>query len=174
MSVNEQFAGSSAEFTQIRRASPASKTARLTAGIVGRGDREPGVVEIRGLERPLRHRDAAGVGPGPDLVADRGGDHVDLGAGLEQRLDLAGRDPAGADDHAPPVRARAGSPGTPTTRRRFAPARALTPPLTAGGTASREIATARLVEGEDLQLDREVDLAQRDAVGDRRPPPARS
>ena len=56
MSVNEQFAGSSAELTQTRRASPASNTARLTVGDVGGGGGEPGAVEVGGRERPLVER----------------------------------------------------------------------------------------------------------------------
>ena len=71
MRVNEQLAGSSAEFTQIRRASPASNTAWSTAGIAGGGGGEPGAVEVGGAELALGDGEPAGVGPGPHLVADR-------------------------------------------------------------------------------------------------------
>ena len=103
MRVNEQFAGSSAELTQIRRASPASNTARFTAGTS---------VAVMTSQAPSRSAGAngrssrvsrPGVGPGPDLVADLGGDDVHVGAGVEQRLDLAGGDPPGADHDAAPA-----------------------------------------------------------------------
>ena len=72
-------------------------------GVVGGGEREPRALEVGGLERPLAQHEPARVGPGPDLGADLGRDHLDHGARVEQRLDLAGRDAPGADDHHPAV-----------------------------------------------------------------------
>ena len=54
-------------------------------------------VEIGRRERPLVQHEPARVGPGPHLGADLRRDHLDLGARLEQRLDLAGGDAPGAD-----------------------------------------------------------------------------
>ena len=101
ISVNEQLAGSSAEFTQTRRASPASNTARSTAGHAGGGDGEPGAVEVGGRRTAARPRSGGRASAQARTSSPTlGRDHVDVGPGAEERLDLAGGDPAGADDHA--------------------------------------------------------------------------
>ena len=54
------------------------------------------------LERPLRRRDAAVLDEALHLVTEVGCDDVHLGARRDQRLDLAGRNPSAAHDHAAP------------------------------------------------------------------------
>ena len=76
VSVNEQLAGSSAEFTQTRRASPASNTARSTAGTPVAVVASQASSRSAGVELPLGHGEPPGVGPGAHLVADGGRDHV--------------------------------------------------------------------------------------------------
>ena len=102
MSVNEQFAGSSAEFTKMRRASPATNTARLTSGssVAVTTSHAP---STSSGSKPLGEGEPALVGPGPHLGPDFRSDHPDVGPGLEQRLDLAGGDPPGPHHHAPPA-----------------------------------------------------------------------
>ena len=165
--VNEQFAGSSAEFTQTRRASPASKTAWSTVGIAGGGGGEPGVVEVGGLERrarPASSRPASAHAA--HLVADR-----------RARPRARRRPPSSSAS----ILRAAMRPAPTTTQRRPGddevhrvagdrrPRPSSSPSRGASAVrrsrATRRRCAALLVEGQDLQLDREVDLAQRHAVG---------
>ena len=164
ISVNEQLAGSSALLTQTRARLARREHRRVDRRVVGGGEREPGAVEVGGLRtRRSTQRAAARVGPGPHLGADRGRDDDDLGAEVEQRLDLAGRDAARRRRPRPAGRGRAGSPGSPASPGASDPLI----PAVARGRRRRGGAAPQLVEGEDLQLDREVDLAHRDALGHR-------
>ena len=169
MSVNEQFAGSSAELTQTRRASPASKTDRSTSGVAGGGRRRARRRRgRRGRSAAPRHVTRARRPPSRGPRSHGSGAMTCTAASApEQAVDLAGGDPARADDDAPP-------PGDDEVHRDSPASR---PATGAGSTARRRRLgvirltsrrpvldpAVRLVEGQDLQLDGEVDLAQRHA-----------
>ena len=176
MRVNEQLAGSSAEFTQMRRASPASNTAWSTAGTPVAVVASQAPSRSSGSNVPLRHREAPGVGPGPDLVDDRGGDDERRRPRRRAGPRSCGprsdrRRPPRSADPAPP-----GSPGSPRSpgdrtrtrrssgHRRGGVAVAPVSGEPVSGESRRRVAPL-LVEGQDLQLDGEVDLAQRHARG---------
>ena len=167
ISVNEQFSGSSAEFTQMRRSSAAANTAWSTSGSPVAVVASQAPSRSAGSNSRSARVERPGVGPGAHLAPHVGRDDVHVGASVEERLDLAGGDAAGADDDAAATRDHqvhriAGDRGRPRRvahrrqrRRRGSPLR-----LVGRGPA---LVAALLVEGQDLQLDREVDLAQRDA-----------
>ena len=84
-----------------------ARFARLEHGpvrgrVIGRGGGKPRAVEVGPFERPLRRRDAAVLDEALHLVTEVGCDDVHLGARRDQRLDLAGRNPSAAHDHAAP------------------------------------------------------------------------
>ena len=105
MRVNEQFAGSSAALHPDPAGLAGLEDGAVDRGVVGRGRGEPGAVEVGRLERAARRRvSATGVAPRPHLGAELGRDDVHVGTGVEQRLDLAGRDAPAADDDAAAAR----------------------------------------------------------------------
>ena len=91
-----------------------------------------------------------------------------IGAGLEQAARLLGRHRAATDDQHPPARRRSRLTGY----ERVVDGHRLAAQSASGDR--RAAGLALLVEAEDLQLDGEVDLAQRDARRAPRSPPARS
>ena len=116
--VKAQFAGSSALLTQTRRRLAGREDRRVDRRVVGRGECEPGAVEVVGTELPLDQLAATGIDPAPHLRSDDRRDHDDLGAEVEQRLDLAGRDPTATHDHDPAIAhdqvdRQTGEPGAP-------------------------------------------------------------
>ena len=162
MSVNEQFAGSSARVHPHPAGLAGLEHRAVDGGIAGGGGREPGAVEVGGRERPLGRASSRPASAQARTSSPTSGATTCTSApGVEQRLDLAGRDAAGARPPRTAGRRPRGSPGS-----RRAPAR----PVARRRRSRRRRRVARpsdvaalLVEGQDLQLDREVDLAQRHA-----------
>ena len=139
-------------------------------GDVGGGDDEPGAVEVgRGRTGARARVEPAGVGPRPDLVAHSRGDDVRRRHRRRAATRSCGRRSARPRRRRSAGPRRAGSPGTPPATAARLP-RASSVPLRNPLTTSFCVPGAlgmRLVEGQDLQLDREVDLAQRDRLRDR-------
>src|SRR5207248_5248394 len=104
-----------------------------------------------------------GHGKGPHFGADLGGHHVDLGPARDERSRLLGGDRTSADDEAGPAlddevhRVLLGNHYCHTTT---TPTSLLLDggQLGDGGPRLARARTPLLVVGEDLQLDREVDL----------------
>ena len=76
---------------------------RVDGGIVGGRQREPGPVEVARHELTLRERAASRVDPRAHFRSDGRRDHMDLGTEVDEGLDLAGGDAAGADNHDAPA-----------------------------------------------------------------------
>ena len=121
ISVNEQFAGSSAQLTQTRRASPASNTAAVDRGIVGGGDASQAPSRSAGSNARSASSSRARVGPAPaPRRRPRARPRATSAPAVEQRLDLAGRDRPAADHHARAGRATSRFTGYPASAGRVA------------------------------------------------------
>ena len=123
-------------------------------GVAGGGDHQPAAVEVAG---PVRAAVAGHPVVRRDGVDDLGRDHVDPGPALDQAGHLLRRHPSAADDQA----RLAGQDEVDRVQR--AVVRACRPAMARlrhrrPGRAARPLL---LVEAEDLQLEGEVDLAQR-------------
>ena len=130
-----------------------------------------------GVNGALGEGEAPGVGPGADLVADVGRDHVHVGARRRAARRSCGPRSGPRPRRRSAARRRRGSPGSRRSAGRpAAPHRApgASPLRGSPARAGRRESRALLVEGQDLQLDGEVDLAQRHARRARSRPSARS
>ena len=157
--VNEQLAGSSAEFTQTRRASPASNTARFTAGSSVAAVASQAPSRSAGAKRRSATVRRPASGQARTSSPTSGATTWTCGPGGEQRLDLAGRDPAGAhDDAAAPVDEQVHRVARRDRRRVPAP--------DGPGSPTSDVLSGAAGRSEDLELGREVDLAQRDPFRD--------
>ena len=96
--MNVDRSGSSTTLMAMPRARAAAETAAFTARVIGGGDGGHLAGKVAGSERGGDVREVPGGDMRGKLGVQRGGDHGDAGAGLEEPFGLAQRDLATADD----------------------------------------------------------------------------